>query len=113
MLPGPGLPVRAGTWQEAAKGVNPALSCPHSDSKELTLAWPHKLHKAGPVPSSERRERSFLSVGCQALETTPSPTEGAEVVPISPGGFGSRPVPEGSVGKDRQGGAKKNFMGRG
>lgn len=52
-------------------------------------------------------------MGCQALETTPSPTEGAEVVPISPGGFGSRPVPEGSVGKDRQGGAKKNFMGRG
>lgn len=34
--------VGPGTWEVAGKGVSLGLSCPHADTRQLTLAWPHK-----------------------------------------------------------------------
>lgn len=84
MHPSPCPPVGPGTWQEAAKGVNLALSCPHTDSKELTLAWPAQAEPGRPCALLRgEKEGSFLSAGCEVLETAPSPVEGAEVIPLS------------------------------
>ena len=51
--------IGSGTWGEAGKGVSFGLSCPHTDSKQLTPAWPHKT---GPVQPRGEGEEFSVSV---------------------------------------------------